>query len=72
MSDGIEAICRGPRFRINLPGLLMSLAVGQVRYDSRRGHALTFQAPVGKGTVVGDVVTINGPKELRQEIVGQG
>eukprot|EP00959_Pyramimonas_sp_CCMP1952_P342209 7169587-Pyramimonas_sp.AAC.1 len=72
MSDGIEATCRGQRFRINLPGLLMSLAVGQVCYDSRRGRALTFPALVGRETVVWDVLTIYGPKELRQELVRQG
>eukprot|EP00959_Pyramimonas_sp_CCMP1952_P081209 1696440-Pyramimonas_sp.AAC.1 len=64
MSDGIEAICRGQRRRINPPGLLMSLAVGQVCYDSRRGHALAIPALVGRETVVWDVVTVYGPEEL--------
>eukprot|EP00959_Pyramimonas_sp_CCMP1952_P080986 1692057-Pyramimonas_sp.AAC.1 len=38
----------------------MSLAVGQVCYDSRRGHALTLPTLVGWGAVV------------RDKFVGQG
>eukprot|EP00959_Pyramimonas_sp_CCMP1952_P402650 8437521-Pyramimonas_sp.AAC.1 len=64
MSDGNETTCWGQRRRINPPGLLMSLAVGQVRYDSRRGRALTFPALVGRETSVRDVVTIYSPEEL--------
>eukprot|EP00959_Pyramimonas_sp_CCMP1952_P119162 2491344-Pyramimonas_sp.AAC.1 len=64
MSDGEETTCRGQRRRINPPGLLMSLAVGQACYDSRRGHTLTLPALVGREAVVRDVVAIYGPEEL--------
>eukprot|EP00959_Pyramimonas_sp_CCMP1952_P169881 3549125-Pyramimonas_sp.AAC.1 len=64
MSDGIEATCRGKRRRISPPELLMSLAVGQVCYDSRCGHALAFPELVGRETVVWDIIAVYGPKEL--------